>query len=52
MLYVSNLLPLFVLPLGITFIAVLVGLSLRRRWLIWMGIAFLWLNSIPALPVM
>ena len=47
MFYLRNLLPLFVLPLGITFIAVLVGLSLRRRWLIWTGIAFLWLSSIP-----
>ena len=47
MFYLSKLLPLFVLPLGITFIAVLVGLSLRRRWLIWTGIAFLWLSSIP-----
>ena len=47
MYYLSKLLPLFVLPLGITLIAVIVGLSLRRRWLIWTGIAFLWLSSIP-----
>ena len=29
------------------YLAVLVGLLLRRRWLIWTGIAFLWLSSIP-----
>lgn len=47
MFYLSKLLPLFVLPPGITLIAVLVGLLLRRRSLIWTGIAFLWLSSIP-----
>jgi len=47
MYYLSKILPLFVLPLGITCIAMLVGLLLRRRWLIWTSIAFLWVCSIP-----
>ena len=47
MFYLTKLLPLFVLPLGITFIAILIGLLWRRRWLIWTGIAFLWICSLP-----
>ena len=47
MFYLSKLLPLLVLPLGITLIALLGGLLLRRRWLIWTGIAVLWFSSMP-----
>ena len=47
MFYLSKLLPLFVLPLGITLIAMLVGLWLSRRWLIWTAVGFLWLSSVP-----
>jgi len=51
MYYLSKILPLFVLPLGITCMAMLVGLVLRRRWLIWTSIAFLWVCSIPLVGV-
>ena len=47
MYYARQLLPLFVLPLGITFMAVIVGLLSRRQWLIWAAIAFLWVCSMP-----
>lgn len=47
MIYLRQILPLFVLPVGITIMLVLVGLRLRRRWLIWTGLAVLWLSSTP-----
>ena len=47
MIYLHKLLPLFVLPVGITLILVLAGLRLRRRALIWSGAAVLWLSSTP-----
>jgi uncharacterized SAM-binding protein YcdF (DUF218 family) len=45
--YLHKLLPVFVLPVGITLLLVLSGLLLRRRWLIWSGLAILWLSSTP-----
>jgi len=47
MMYLHQLLPWFVLPIGITFILVLAGLRFRRRWLLWSGLAVLWLSSTP-----
>ena len=47
MIYLHKILPLFVLPVGITLLLVLTGLRLRRRWLIWSGVAVLWLSSTP-----
>ena len=47
MIYLHKILPLFVLPVGITLILVTAGLRLRRRWLIWSGVAVLWLSSTP-----
>ena len=38
---------MFVLPVGITLLLVLAGLRLRRRSLIWTGLAVLWLSSTP-----
>lgn len=47
MIYLHNILPVFVLPVGITLLLVLAGLRLRRRALIWSGVAVLWLSSTP-----
>ena len=47
MIYLHKILPVFVLPVGITILLVLAGLRLRRRWLIWAGMAVLWLSSTP-----
>ena len=47
MFYLSKLLPLFVLPVGLTLSALLVGLVLRFRWLIWMAVVLLWISSSP-----
>lgn len=47
MMYLHQILPWFVLPIGITFILVLAGLRFRRRWLLWIGLAVLWLSSMP-----
>lgn len=47
MIYLHKILPLFVLPVGITLLLMLAGLRLRRRWLIWSSVAVLWLSSTP-----
>jgi uncharacterized SAM-binding protein YcdF (DUF218 family) len=46
-IYLHKILPLFVLPVGITLLLVLTGLRLRRRALIWSGVAVLWLSCMP-----
>lgn len=46
-IYLHKILPLFVLPVGITLLLVLSGVRLRRRSLIWSGVAVLWLSSTP-----
>ena len=38
---------MFGLPIGMTFLLVLAGLLLRRRWLIWCGLGLLWSCSTP-----
>lgn len=45
--YLHKILPVFVLPVGITLLMVLAGLRLRRRSLIWSGVAIFWLSSTP-----
>ena len=47
MTYLRQILPLFVLPIGITILLVLAGLRFRRWALIWSGMAVLWLSSTP-----
>lgn len=47
MIYFHKILPIFLLPTGITLILVVAGLLLRRAALCWIGIAVLWLASTP-----
>jgi uncharacterized SAM-binding protein YcdF (DUF218 family) len=47
MIYVHKILPLFLLPVGITLLLVSAGLLLKRKALIWAGVAVLWLGSTP-----
>ena len=47
MIYLHKILPVFVLPIGITLLLVLAGLRLHRRSLTWSGVAVLWLSSTP-----
>jgi len=47
MIYFHKVLPLFLLPTGITLLLVVAGLVLQRRMLCWIGIAVLWLASTP-----
>ncbi len=49
MIWLSKVLPAFVLPIGLTLLLVLAGLWTRRRALIWAGLAVLWLSSTPLL---
>jgi len=46
-IYLHKILPIFLLPTGITLLLVVAGLVLRRRALCWMGIGVLWLASTP-----
>lgn len=46
-IYLHKILPVFLLPLGITLLLVLAGLFLRRHSLIWLGVVALWLSSTP-----
>jgi uncharacterized SAM-binding protein YcdF (DUF218 family) len=47
MIYFNKILPIFVLPLGITIILMLAGLVLQRRALVWLSLAVLWASSTP-----
>lgn len=47
MIYLQKILPLFLLPTGLTFLLVLTGLTLRRRALCWLGIILLWSAGTP-----
>ena len=47
MYYLSKILPLLVLPIGITLTLMLAGILLRRRWLLVTAMVMLWLSSIP-----
>lgn len=52
MIYLPKILPLFLLPVGITLILVLTGFFLRRRALIVGGVVVLWVSSTPAFSVL
>ena len=45
----ANVLPLLLLPVGVTIILVAAGLLLRRPWLAWSGVAVLWIAATPAI---
>ena len=47
MIYLHKLLPFFVLPVGLTLTLLACGLVLRRRGLLALGLAVLWLCSTP-----
>ena len=47
MIYLSKILPLLVLPLGVTLLLMLAGITLRRRALMWASILVLWISSTP-----
>ena len=44
-IYLHKILPIFLLPTGITLLLILAGLLFRRRWVIWIGLVFLWVCS-------
>jgi hypothetical protein len=46
-IYLHKILPLFLLPTGITLLLVAAGLVFRRRALCWTGLVVLWLSSTP-----
>ncbi len=47
MVYLSKILPLLVLPIGITLVLVGVGIVRRRRWPLVAAMVVLWLSSMP-----
>jgi len=47
MLMLSKLLPLFVLPPGICLLLAIAGLVFKRRSLVWIAVALLWVMSLP-----
>jgi uncharacterized SAM-binding protein YcdF (DUF218 family) len=47
MFYLSRILPLFVLPVGVTLILLLGGILFRRRGVLVTALAILWLSSMP-----
>ncbi len=47
MIYFNKILPIFVLPLGISIILMLTRLVLRRQMLIWLSLSVLWISSTP-----
>lgn len=47
MIYLHKILPAFLLPVGVTLIALLAGLFWRKKILIWVALIFLWICSTP-----
>ena len=47
--YLHKILPFLLLPVGLTLMLLLAGLLLRRRALVWLGLAVFWLSSTPIL---
>ena len=47
--YLHKILPFLLLPVGLTLMLLLAGLLLKRRSLVWLGLAVLWLSSTPIL---
>jgi uncharacterized SAM-binding protein YcdF (DUF218 family) len=48
-IYLHKILPIFLLPTGISLLLILAGLFSRRRWVMWIGLIFLWVSSTPVL---
>lgn len=48
-IYLHKILPVLLLPVGMTLLLVVAGLLLRRRGFIWLGLTVLWLSSTPLL---
>jgi uncharacterized SAM-binding protein YcdF (DUF218 family) len=46
-IYLHKILPVFLLPVGLTLILVIAGLLFKRRSFIWLGFFVLWLSSTP-----
>jgi uncharacterized SAM-binding protein YcdF (DUF218 family) len=46
-IYIHKILPIFLLPVGLTLLLMLWGLLSRRRTLIWVGFVVLWLSGTP-----
>ena len=46
-IYLHKILPLFVLPLGLTFILIAAGVVFRRRLFCIVGLLLLWLSAMP-----
>jgi len=47
MLLLNKILPILVLPLGITLLCLLAGLAFRKNFLLWYAVLFLWAFSMP-----
>jgi len=47
MIYLHKILPVGALPIGLTLLLVAAGLLLRRHGLCWLGLALLWIASLP-----
>jgi len=47
MFYARKALPILVFPLGFALIAMVIGVAYRRNRIAWIGIAVLWLSSLP-----
>lgn len=47
MIYLNKILPLFVLPMGVSFGLLAIGLWRRRLVFAWVGAAVLWVSSMP-----
>ncbi len=48
MFYLSKILPLFVLPLGLVMACFVIGIVRRQRWLMILGTVIFWISSTPA----
>jgi uncharacterized SAM-binding protein YcdF (DUF218 family) len=46
-IYLHKILPIFLLPTGITLLLILAGVLFRRRWVMWIALVFLWVCSTP-----
>jgi len=47
MLLLNKILPILVLPLGITLLSLLAGLAFRKKFLLWYAVLLLWAFSMP-----
>jgi len=47
MIYDHTIVPTIFLPVGVTLVALWLGLAFRRRWLVWIAVLVLWTSSTP-----